>query len=417
MRTERLDINPPAAVHLFDGSAESAAGIEAFLRRPLPYVAIDTETTGVGWGDVVRTVQIGDSEDGWVIPAAFDQIIAHVVRSVPKFIAWNMAFDAVHLSRVAHLPFDTVIAKMRDTAVLAGVLDPRAEHQGGVGRGLKPWAVRLCGEGAGVFEDERKRYFRKAGVSWQNCDWRTPVLVRYAGSDPVLTYRVHRALADQLEDRRGVVQREQRLARIAARMRNRGIAISEERAVAVFTDNRRLFAADSADLKVLGVRKVGSSRQVERALRAEGFGHQLTKKTDTGNVSVDAEVLKACAIAGSEVARRVQTAKLHKKLADDYAYKFLEAGSTDGRVHASIRTIGAKTAPHGRRPAATTTGSEEADRDPLDVRPCTWPNHRASGLLPNGAPTDGKPVEGSPTDSRPRERRSHLRDARRTRLR
>src|SRR5262249_17967140 len=154
-------------------------------------------------------------------------------------VAWNAAYDAEILTRVTGWPFNTVIARMIDTGALAGLHDPRAKYQGGVGRGLKEWAEYVQGKGASSVEAQRKALFPKPKVDWSTVDSWDPVMVRYAGSDPILTYRVHRHLVALTRARAlEAVYREQAVMRAVARMRHRGLAIDVERAEAVRVEYR-----------------------------------------------------------------------------------------------------------------------------------------------------------------------------------
>lgn len=71
-----------ATVHVYR-PGEQDFGL--WLERPRPYLAVDTETTGLDWADHLRLVQFGDTNQAWVLQADRDkdlirQILEHLGR-------------------------------------------------------------------------------------------------------------------------------------------------------------------------------------------------------------------------------------------------------------------------------------------------------------------------------------------------
>ena len=342
-------------------------GFAQWLARPRRYLSVDVETTGLGWGDTVRVVQVGDSDTAWVLPPDGD--LLRPVLQGRMFVAWNAAFDAEHLRRLTGVD---ILPYTSDTAVLAGVLDPRATYQGGVGRGLKEWAAARLGEQAGLPERDLYAMFKRRGWTradgWRLIDTDHPVYVRYAGADVVYTHRLHQILTNDIRARAAVVRREQQVAQIVARLRARGFLLDAE-----YTEQRRLhYAAELTDtmltLSKLGVTKVGSSKQIAQRLEEEGL-EDFIEYTELHNVSVPKSVLKKARVSGSTAAPLVLRAKRAKRLGRDYLEAYQAAAAVDGRVHPNIHPIGAKT----RRMSSSRPNLQNVPKD-MGIRRCFIPD-------------------------------------------
>lgn len=360
-----------ATVHEY--RPEDRAAFLAWVAQPRPYLAVDTETTGLEGGDTVRLVQLGDADTAWVLRADRDAaVIAEVLRTYRHFIAWNAAFDTEKLDALTGV---NILDRTNDTAILAGILDPRGDYQGGIGRGLKQWAVHCVGSTASQPEEQRKALWRDNGWTesqgWAQVAIDHPVYVRYAGADPVLTYRVHRHLADQVRDRAPAVRREQQVMRITARTRATGFLLDADYTETLRSHHADALAATMAELAPMGITSLGSSQQIADRLAEEGL-EGLIEHTDLGNVSVPKSVLKKAAAAGSDTASLIKAGKLHKRISRDLCETFQSAARFDGRVHPGLRPIGAKT----RRMSCSAPNLQSVpkDKDPrTPVRGCFIP--------------------------------------------
>ena len=259
-----------ATVHEY--RPEDRAAFLAWVAQPRPYLAVDTETTGLEGGDTVRLVQLGDADTAWVLRADRDAaVIAEVLRTYRHFIAWNAAFDTEKLDALTGV---NILDRTNDTAILAGILDPRGDYQGGIGRGLKQWAVHCVGSTASQPEEQRKALWRDNGWTesqgWAQVAIDHPVYVRYAGADPVLTYRVHRHLADQVRDRAPAVRREQQVMRITARTRATGFLLDADYTETLRSHHADALAATMAELAPMGITSLGSSQQIADRLEQSG---------------------------------------------------------------------------------------------------------------------------------------------------
>ena len=55
------------SVNLVDSVGEAERFL-SWLGERRPVLAVDTETTGLGWSDTVRLIQWGDANTGWAVP-------------------------------------------------------------------------------------------------------------------------------------------------------------------------------------------------------------------------------------------------------------------------------------------------------------------------------------------------------------
>lgn len=345
---------------------------------PRPRTALDTETAGLGLGDPVRLVQFGDERVAWVLQAERDRpVIAEAVPKVQHPVLWNAAFDVERLSRMLGIDFAMLLARCSDTQVLAGVLDPRAAWQGGIGHSLEEWAEHLIGPEAveptvaldALFREKGwgSRKSRK-GAGWATVPLGHPAYIRYAGADALLTARVHALLAGGLRDRSGWARKEQQVARITAQAQHTGLLLDLDH-----TERLRVHYADMLTeaqqrLKGFGIEKVGSTKQIADRLRAEGL-EDFIGVTEVGNASVPKDVLKKVQQHGSEAAGLVLVAKKAKRFSRDFAEVYQAAAAFDGRVHPGLRSIGTKT----RRMTCSRPNIQQVPKEktgPLLVRDC-----------------------------------------------
>ena len=323
-------------------------------------VAVDTETEGLGFHDPVRLVQVSDGTDAWVFdPMEHPDLVAALVDGDQTLIAHNSAFDGCALGRVVAAHYaggapvtpemlgsevEAVVARMVDTMVLAHLVDPRSEQDGGRGHGLKALCDHYLGAGAIDSQSALKERFRSLGLSMKDGFARIPLwdqtFVVYAGVDALLAFRLHEVLAPKVDELglTALARFEHEVASICAGMTARGIRVDLEHARATLEhlDEERVAAERQASL--YGVDNCNSTRQVAEALLVRGV--ELTEKTDSGLWRVDKSVL---ATIDDPVAHAVQAAKAAGKAASSWVEPIIEQAEIDGRVHPRIRTVGAKT--------------------------------------------------------------------------
>ncbi|KOG22018.1 DNA polymerase [Streptomyces viridochromogenes] len=331
-------------------------------------VAVDTETCGLkiyAWGPgFLRLAQFGNETEAWALPiehgAVYAEAAVWALRILPDITGHNWAgFDALVCDEHLGVPLEETCAKATDTKILAKLIDPRAEMEGGIGQSLKPLSAHYIDASAPDTQDGLKSVFKdlklKIAEGFAKIPLSHPTYLEYGLLDVILTSRLRPRLERTLA-KLGVPQRlsvyEHRVARICAQMVRAGMVLDEEYTTGLQADLS--YDADQfAEIALrYGVESVNSGRQVSAALL--DMGESLTEKTASGAWKVDKAVLMAIAdldrdwkAIGSRPPNALADAVLRSKRAGKwrsaYADNFLENVDARGRIHPNIQSMQART--------------------------------------------------------------------------
>src|ERR1043165_6894000 len=115
-----------------------------FVRNHLRGQAVDTETPGMDTYSTthkLRIVQFGTPIESWVLPVELGgQIEADARRAllgVQQLVIHNAAYDLQVIERHLGIPMEDLWPRVRDTKILAHLVDPRGQDEGGIGQGLE----------------------------------------------------------------------------------------------------------------------------------------------------------------------------------------------------------------------------------------------------------------------------------------
>lgn len=365
MKTHNYRVDGDEVAIYFPEYDEDLAGFDRFLDATPRVIGLDTETTGLkiySKGFACRLVQFGDAREAWVLRADrfAGKIRQALARPDLRFVAHNAPFDLLVLDRVGLASLEMLGPKVFDTYILAHLCDPRTEHDGGPGLGLKSLAVRFVDADAadtanGLYEAFRKTYRANRHTGWALIDIDHPLYVLYAGLDVVYTARLLPELGALIkaEGLSQLAEFEHRVQLITAHQQRRGLLVDvdyTERLVddlAAEADRFRKAAAS------YGVENVNSTRQVTEGLL--GMGEVWSEKTATGNPAVGKEVLLPLADLNKDwqrlglrepnpLAEAVLRSKRAEKWREAYALPFLEDRDEHDRVHPQIKSLAARTA-------------------------------------------------------------------------
>jgi DNA polymerase-1 len=329
-----LDIvDDPASVEAF------AVWLTANLNERTP-IAIDTETTGLEWWTpaFTRLVQFGNTTSGWAIPIEWH----------PRLITW--ALEQVRQSGVSvpmhNSKFDMHALEgdgfpvphweqVQDTMVLHHLLHPSDSHA------LKTISTKMFGTWAGDGDYFLKQAAKKANVKWWLMPVDHPLYWGYGIVDTILTARLFEELYHDADLPHNAYDREMAYTAIMYAAETRGVRIDTEYSRNLLMD----WTLESEDtalwLNSQGIENPSSNQQVEQALRKIGWEPDLL--TETGQAQLDSLVLKELESRGgmfAEVATALVSYKRKIKWCSTYLSPFMQS---DGRVHPSVRTLGAKT--------------------------------------------------------------------------
>ncbi|MFD3573822.1 DNA polymerase [Streptomyces sp. NPDC058644] len=331
-------------------------------------VAVDSETCGLkiyAWGPgFLRLAQFGTEDEAWALPIEHGRVFAEAavwaLRLLPDLTGHNWAgFDALVFDEHLGVPLEETCAKATDTQVLAKLIDPRKDYEGGVGSSLKPLSAHYIDATAPDTQDGLKEVFKslklKVSEGFAKVPLDHPTYLEYGLLDVILTSRLRPRLEGALE-RLGVSPKlsryEHRVARICAQMVRTGMVLDipyTERLRDDLVEDAETHAAIAARY---GVDSVNSGRQVSDALL--GMGEALTEKTASGAWKVDKAVLMALADLdrdwkpigsrrGNPLADAVLRSKRSGKWRSAYADNFLENVDAGGRIHANVQSMQART--------------------------------------------------------------------------
>jgi DNA polymerase-1 len=175
--------------------------------------------------------------------------------------------------------------------------------------------------------DELKGEMARGGWTWETIPLDNPVYLQYAAQDARLTARLYGAL-DAFGPSRKLMEFEAQILRACARMERRGILVDREytEKLGAKMQTEQYDWEDKA--RELGIANVRSPAQVRKAL---------------GLDSADEEALRPLVLAGNPLAVAVKEAKRRAKWRAAYVAKFLSESDVDGRLHAGIRPLQART--------------------------------------------------------------------------
>ncbi|MFF4245257.1 DNA polymerase [Streptomyces sp. NPDC001822] len=320
-----------------------------------PVMGYDTETTGLNWWDSgrgfrIRLAQFGNGVESWVLPVEvnpqFKVAAVWALRKAYRLIAHNGTFDQHVSEKTLGVTLEELAPKMLDTKIFAHLVDPRQVKEFGPGLKLEELVKfyidpAAADEVKGSMAAIAKRYKVKKEAIWPLVRTFDEEYLLYAGMDPIWAYRLLHILMPKVPARskmKGLIGWEHRLAHVTALMERTGYIVDQEYAEMRIAE---LKVEEEKWVKVASqwVDNVNSDKQLIAAFQS--FGFKLTKKTKKGNLSMDAEVLDSIDHPLAEAVKKATKAAKWRKTWFEAAINGMDP---EGRVHASMNTLGARTA-------------------------------------------------------------------------
>lgn len=332
-------------------------GFRDFIRRNLGLLGCDSETTGLDIyndGFRVRTVQLGNDRESWVIPVELggrmveDVILA--LRGVKNLIFQNASFDLQVFDKALGFPMELLWEKVVDTKILAHLIDPRARDEGGIGHSLEDLTRHYVDADVA---DNVKTLMKDlaaetAGASintiWKKIDLFHPTYLTYAGMDPILAYRLYRKLVHLVPSSSSrLVPYEHKLAEVCSYMEQTGFLLDVEYTEKLSTELKLQESINSEIALDYGCENVNSTDQVADVL--EEMGVKIIGRTPSGKRKVDDDLLSSLTEEpAASFARAVIEAKKAGKWRKTWVDTFLKTRDSNDRCHASINPLRARTA-------------------------------------------------------------------------
>lgn len=331
-------------------------------------LAVDTETHGLNWWtpDFTRLIQFGVRDEGWAIGtrewrAVAEEACRIVARARNPVLFHNAPFDMHALEDDGfEVPAWDRVA---DTKVLHHLMWPHYNHS------LKPIAEGKWGPAATIGDKLMKKKAAELGCDWWELPTATPEYWGYGVIDTILTRRLYDDLAPEVMTRYGPqYEREMAAEAIAFRAERRGMRVD----LAYTQRLKDQWAVEAVTLahtlEEAGIKNPLSNQQVEKTLRElEWEPDEFTPK---GAAKLDKVVLKQLERAYPGIATPLMRYKRITKWSSVYLDKFLTQADANGKVHASINTLQART---GRMSVTGPPLQTLPSKDPA-IRTCILPD-------------------------------------------
>lgn len=320
---------------------DDAMDMKRWLGERRDILALDTETSGLdprAPGAKLRLVQIGDHETGWAIPwEQWGGVAMECLNAWEGPIALhNAAFDVRWLG--IHAGWEAPWHRIHDTMIMAQICDPLGPG------GLKPLGNKHIDKRASAGDALLKEAMAKEGWGWENIPVDYPAYWAYGALDTIITAHLWSHFrADQAYPQ--VYELEMAARRVVSRMEDNGARIDIDYCEQKYKQLNDWVAQVKAwGQKELGF-SIGSNVQLIKYFKA--LGADITRTTKSGAPSVDKYQLKMWVNnpPSDEIAtfaKLLLDVRHADKMANSYFKNFLEM-HTDGVVHPSIKTLGART--------------------------------------------------------------------------
>ncbi|KUF19061.1 hypothetical protein AT728_07280 [Streptomyces silvensis] len=359
---------------------ETAADLVEFRRWVVRQAAsgamtgADTETTGLDTFARhyrLRTVQIGDARDAWVLQVEGRPEMQEAARwallTLPRLVFHNATFDLLVLDRHLRAPLEELGPKSTDSKIIAHLFDPRPRHEGGYGLKLKDLCARDVDPSAPDTQEDLTAVFHSIGetkdTGWAKIDINHPTYLQYAGLDAILVSRLLPVLEARLRKagvRESLVSFEHAVMLVCAKMERRGMLVDQDYVRPLVGRLEEEAALHAGRASKYGVTSVNAPKQVSTALLAMGEtlilpGNSKPERTDSGALKVDKEVLQYLADVDREwkrigartpnpLADAVLRSKRAGKWAKSYGVAMRDGIDDAGRIHPKINSLQARTA-------------------------------------------------------------------------
>ena len=328
-----------------------------FVRANLKGLAVASEATGLDLYSSafkLRLVQFGTPNEAYVVPVEhggqFVDDTRRALRGVQRLVFQNGMFDLQVFDRHLEVKMEELWPKVLDTKILAHLVDPRGQEEGGIGHGLEALTrhyidADVAENVKGLMTKLAKEYKTTKNKIWSLIDLDHSEYNIYAGMDTILAARLSRKLlhlvpASAIQG--NLIQFEHKVAEICSYMERNGFLLDVEYTEGLskkLKEDEDYYVAKAAEY---GVNSVNSTEQVADAL--EGMGVRISERTPSGRRKVDKALLERLEKEGNELAAAVISAKKARKWRTTWVDGFLANRDSDDRCHANIQSLRARTA-------------------------------------------------------------------------
>jgi DNA polymerase-1 len=355
MREHKRDIGGQPVVIRAVETEEDLEEFRAFIRANIAGVGVDSETTGLdiySGGFRCRLVQFGTASLAYVVPVErggrFAEDVRLALKGLQSLTLHNAAYDLQVFDRALGVPMELLWPKVRDTRVLAHLIDPRGQDEGGIGHGLEGLTrfyidADIADGVKTLMTDLAKTHKTTKSEIWKTVDYDDPHYQLYSGMDPILAVRLAQKLRPLVpKESTHLIRYEHRVAAVCSYMERTGFLLDMEYTKQLSEELVDAELAYEWKAKSFGCENVNSTEQVADILEARGV--RIKERTPSGRRKVDKVLLGSLVEAGDEFAEAVMEAKKARKWRMTWVEGFLVGADPTGRCHASINPLRARTA-------------------------------------------------------------------------
>lgn len=326
-----------------------------FIKTNINGLAVDSETTGLDiYSDEfrLRVVQFGTIDEAWVVPVERGEWLAKnaasALRALKNLVFHNASYDLQVFQRCLGVPMDVLWPKVHDTKILAHLVDPRGREEGGTGHSLEDLTRRYIDAEVAdnvktLMVDLARAHKTTKDKIWRLVEFDDPHYQLYAGMDTILASRLFRTLRPLVPSVSvKLIESERRLAQVCARLEQQGFLLDVPYTKLLshqLIDTELAFAWKASQL---GCENVFSTEQVADVLESRGV--RIPERTPSGRRKVDKKLLEKLIADGDEFAEAVFEVKRARKWRTTWVDGFLSRADSEGRCHASINPLRARTA-------------------------------------------------------------------------
>lgn len=294
-------------------------------------IALDIEGSGLRkYTDKVRLVQFGDQREAWCVPfERWGGVVEDVARRYEgTYVTHNGPNYDIPMLRNAGVNIPQ--HKVDDTRLKAHVVDSTGSLA------LKNLAKRLVDPRAATMQQELDDAMRKSGWGWDTVPIDFQPYWLYGGVDTILTLQLDDIL-DPIVKREApdAYQLELAVVWVTERMERKGILVDREHTQRFQDELTEYIVAVEAWCENTYNVYPGSNAKVIKTLQDAGV--EFVKRTASGNISLDKEVL---ASLSHPLAQAVLGRRRAQKVASTYLGNYLALTANDPRIHPSINTVG-----------------------------------------------------------------------------
>lgn len=336
-------------------NTEDLEGFRNFVRRNLKALAVDSEATGLDMYSEafrLRLVQFGTPNEAFVIPVEhggqFVEDTRRALRGAERLVFQNGGFDLQVFDRHLGVKMEDLWSKVTDTRILAHLVDPRGQEEGGIGHGLEQLTRHYISKDIaenvkGLMTKLAKEHKTTKNKIWSLIDLDHPEYNIYAGMDSILAARLSSKLYPLVPGTaRKLIPFEHKVAEICSYMERTGFLLDVEYTEGLSKQLKEEEDHHTEIARRLGCENVNSTEQVADVL--ESMGVRITERTPSGKRKVDKVLLDKLSKEGNELAIAVKEAKKARKWRTTWVDGFLANRDSDNRCHANIQSLRARTA-------------------------------------------------------------------------